>query len=125
MFADISLAHTGNVVCIKFFDSKITKHDWGVFETCFRKLFIDIKKFALLFDTTDAMIYPPKWIKKFVDFMLELTPETQEHVTQFIVIVKNDMIRKLVKQLVKLNQIEREVIFVKTSQEAMQHPCCQ
>lgn len=120
MFVDIALAHTGDVVCIKFFEAKITKDDWGVFESCFRKLFNDIKKFSLIFDTTEANIYAPKWIKKFVDLMLELTPETQEHVTQFIAVVNNDIVRKMVKQLVKLNQSEREVIFVKTTQQAMQ-----
>ena len=119
MFADISLAHTGDIVCVKLFDTKITKDDWSVFEACFRKLFVDIKKFALIFDTTEGSVYPPKWIKKFVELMLELTPETQEHVTKFLVVIKSDAIRKMIKQIVKLNQSEREVIFYKSMQEAL------
>ena len=118
MFVDLSLASTGDVVRMKLFDHKINEHDWGVFETCFRKLFVDIDKFTLIVDTQDATIYAPRWIKKFVDLMLELTPETNEHVLQFIIIVTNDLIRTMIKQIVKMNQSERNVRFVKTTQQA-------
>ena len=121
MFVDLSLAKTGDMVYMKLFDQKIIEHDWGVFETCFRNLFIHTDKFALIIDTQDATIYAPRWIKKFVDLMLELTPETNEHVTQFVVIVTNDIIRTMIKQIVKLNQSERTVEFVKTYQDALQY----
>ena len=119
MFVDLSLANTGDIVYMRLFDSKINNHDWGVFETLFRKLFVDVAKFSLVVDTTEATIYAPKWIKKFVGMMLELTPQTNDQVTQFIVIVNHDIIRKMIKQIVKLNQSERDVEFVKTPQEAL------
>jgi hypothetical protein len=119
MFVDLSLSHTGNVVFMKLFGTPPNKQDWGVFEARFRKLFDDIPLFTLIVDTTDASIYPPKWIKKFIDMMLELTPQTNEHVDRFIAIVHNDLIRKMIKQMMKLNQSERTVEFVKTSGDAM------
>ena len=120
MFVDLSLSHTGDVVYMNFFESYPTTYDWGIFEAQFRKLFVDIPKFTLIVDTSRASIYAPKWIKKFIDMMVELTPKTNEHVIRFIVIVQNDIIRKMIKQLMKLNQSERTVEFVKTTDEAIQ-----
>ena len=105
------------------FDESPNKRDWGVFETQFRKLFVDIPKFTLIVDTTYASIYHPRWIKKFIDLMLELTPQTNEQVDRFIVIVQNDIIRKMIKQLIKLNQSEREVEFTKTTNDAFNLFC--
>lgn len=119
MFVDLSLSHTGDVVYMNLFDEVPNKNDWGIFETRFRKLFIDIPKFTLIVDTTRASIYPPKWIKKFIDMMLELTPQTNEQVDRFIAIVHNDIIRKMIKQMMKLNQSERTVEFVKTTNDAI------
>ena len=119
MFVDLSLSHTGDIVYMNLFDESPTIHDWGVFETQFRKLFVDVQKFTLVVDTTRASIYPSRWVKKFVDMMMELTPQTNEQVDRFIAIVHNDIIRKIIKQLMKLNQSDREVEFVKTTNDAM------
>ena len=118
MFVDLSLSYTGDIVYMNLFDESPNSHDWGVFETQFRKLFVDVQKFTLIVDTTNASIYPARWVKKFIDMMVELTPQTNEQVDRFIVIVQNDIIRKMIKQLIKLNQSEREIEFTKTTNDA-------
>ena len=118
MFVDLSLSKTGDIVYMRLFEEHPNKHNWGVFDKTFRNLFVTLGKFGLIIDTSDASIYSPKWIKKFVKLMIELTPETQEHVTDFVVVVTNDIVRKMVKTIVKANESERTVTFVKTSQEA-------
>ena len=120
MFVDLSLSHTGRIVYMKLFDESPNKCDWGVFEAQFRKLLVDIKRFGMIIDTSEAIIYAPKWIKKFVGLMLELTPEMNDQVTRFkIVVVQNNTIRNIIKQLIKLNQSERTIEFVESAQDAV------
>ena len=120
MFVDLSLSHTGDVVCMRLFDKKINDHDWGVFKACYLKMLKDVPKFAFIIDTTDASIYAPRWIKKFVKLMVDTTPQTRQCISQFVVVVDNDTIRKMINTIVKMNESERNVWFVKTTQQALE-----